>query len=169
MQNHLPKLPQKQKTLSEILREYFPATYAPDAQNPTILFHQIEWTERFRQGLKTARKQGHLQAGLENIEKILKREQMGLDKIQGKDAVNVNHSRILIVTNDGSPRFYRQCTRLLTLYHLRVYGFYLKTTSEFLGETLFGREKCVKSLLVTQKQSALDIVSQISEYEKKKE
>ncbi len=159
---------QKQKqnlplvNLNQLIKEHFPRTKKIYGKSE-VLLGELLWNENLLKSLAFARRCGTLRGGLENIEHQLLNEQAGLDKLneKNKDNLKRKYSRILLVTNDGSERFYHRCEMLLLKYSHRVFAFSLNVSSETLGEALFGKGKHVKSLLVIKKEMAEKILSEI--------
>jgi len=124
----------------------FETSYGPTVQN----------------ALSFARRCGHLIGGLEQIQQVLKNEQIGLklvDKRKPTDKSAKRVTRLLIVSNDGSDRFYRECEKLLTLYSNCLIGVQLDVSSEVLGNSFFGAGKSVKAMLVTRRDTTSKILS----------
>jgi len=64
--------------------------------------------------------------GLEAISKVLASEQKGLDALMAKAhsvPQNPRVSRLLLMSNGGSKRFYRDCEAMLAKYDQRVIGY----------------------------------------------
>ena len=109
--------------------------------------------------LVVARRSGHMQCGFEAIASFLEIEEAGLLKVRQKPISAkskkdlLSCSRLLIVSNDGSDRFYRHCEVLLTKYDYRMCGMKVDLSSGQLGELFFGKNKTVKAILITRKES----------------
>lgn len=126
---------------------------------------EIEFDEKLRHVLSFARRCGHLQGGLERIQTTLQNEETGLALQESKQKSPKSQNkitRLLIVSNDGSERFYRDCERLLTLYHHRILGLKLNVSSSVLGSSFFGKDTAVKSILITRRETASKILSTIN-------
>ncbi|OQY45889.1 MAG: hypothetical protein B6240_08105 [Desulfobacteraceae bacterium 4572_87] len=65
----------------------------------------LKLTPKLRTNIFHAKSQGEIVIGYEAIAKALANELRGLKKI---DSLGDRVSRLLMVTNDGSPRFYRE-------------------------------------------------------------
>ena len=94
--------------------------------------------------------------GLETIVKVLASEQKGLDALLVKSPDRPQQSRVsrlLLVANDGSKRFYRDCDSLLTKYAQRLLGCRLDVTGEVFGTALAGYPKLVRAVLVVDKRA----------------
>jgi hypothetical protein len=118
----------------------------------------LELTPEFEQALGFARRCGRLRGGLENISTLLQREEAGLVATRsraGKDAPPKSQptvSRLILVSNDGSDRFYRACESMLIRYQDRVFGLHLDVGSLGLGTRFFGKEAAVKIMMIDRKE-----------------
>lgn len=113
----------------------------------------LELNPGLEKALSISRRAGQLRGGLENIESLLRREQQGLQALKNRklaqDAGRMN--RILLMSSDGSERFYRRCESLLTTHADRLFGIRLNIASQSLGQKFFGKDAQVKVVLVTHK------------------
>jgi hypothetical protein len=94
--------------------------------------------------------------GLEAIEELLASEQKGLDALIEKAPTatqNPRVSRLLLMSRDGSRRFYRDCEALLIKYEQRLIGCRLDITGEDFGSLVFGYPKLVRALLFIDKKA----------------
>ncbi|MEN9529921.1 MAG: hypothetical protein RI932_1794 [Pseudomonadota bacterium] len=103
--------------------------------------------------LSTSRRAGHLRGGLENIESCLRREQQGLEALKKRQLAQDSGriSRLLLMSSDGSERFYRHCESLISGHADRLIGIRLNVQSQVLGQKFFGKDAQVKVLLVSHK------------------
>ncbi len=98
---------------------------------------------------------GELVIGYEAIERALANELHGLQKVSNRsDRV----SRVVMVSNDGSPRFYRQLGFLHEKQGGRVLICRLDTDSSLLGDILQLKGKKVKAVLLTRKNSVVNVL-----------
>jgi len=94
--------------------------------------------------------------GLETIVKVLASEQKGLDALVAKAPDRPQQprvSRLLLMANDGSKRFYRDCDSLLVKYTQRLLGCRLDVTGEVFGTALAGYPKLVRAVLIVEKKA----------------
>lgn len=120
----------------------------------------IEFSEDLRKALAFARRCGTLQGGLESIESFLQAEEKGLTgtrRAEGESKI----SRLLLISNDGSERFYRHCESLLFRYTSRLMCLKINASSLILGQNFFGKEKAVKAMLVDRKDVMLKVLSSL--------
>ncbi len=96
--------------------------------------------------------------GLEAIAEKLAAEQKGLDAVARKleNPQNARLSRILLLANDGSPRFMRDCDALLTRYPERLVALQIDIAGEALGDAIAGRPKMVRAILVADRKACAD-------------
>ncbi len=113
----------------------------------------LDLSEALLQALQAARSSGQLVGGLEAIETLLQREQLGLEKngsvVSKKSLAAV--SRLLLLSNDGSERFYRSAENMQKRFGARLLLCRLNAKSDDLGR-LFGSNANVKALLVARKE-----------------
>ena len=94
--------------------------------------------------------------GLEAIGKVLASEQKGLDALIAKAPnapQNPRVSRLLLMSNGGSKRCYRDCEALLAKYDQRVMGCRLDVTGNHFGSVIFGKPKLVHAVLFVDKKA----------------
>jgi hypothetical protein len=130
-------------------------------------------TQELEKSLSFARRCGHLKGGLEKIEMLLDNESKGIVMAHpGKKSQNTEKklSRLLLLSNDGSDRFYRQAETILEKNNQRLAVVVLDSTSFDLG-IFFGassktqsKPKAVKALLIDKKDFVQHFFSKISEH-----
>ncbi len=121
----------------------------------------LELSPKLRQELSRALELGFAIQGLEQAEAELAREQKGLDALREKTPQSPQSSRIsriLLVANDGSERFYRECESLLNHYTQRLLVCRLEIAGEDLGLALSLRPKLMRALLVTDRKAAARVL-----------
>jgi hypothetical protein len=96
---------------------------------------------------------GQVVRGLEKAEQKLATEARGQGMVDRKSGVTrgVRISRLLILTNDGAERFYRQVESLLRRHQPRVIAVRLATDAKGLGEMLYGPGRMARLLLIEHK------------------
>ena len=70
-------------------------------------------------------------------------------------------SRLVIIANDGSERFYRQTKKLVEKNTPRVLAIYVDVTSFELGERIFGQGKRALFLLISHKDAVADFLTSL--------
>lgn len=101
-----------------------------------------------------------VQRGLEQLTGTLASEQKGLDALrarQGGPPVD-RASRLLVVAEDGSERFYRQVEALLLRHADRLLGLRVLAASSAFSLPLFGPDALVKALLVTDRDGVVSVL-----------
>jgi hypothetical protein len=96
---------------------------------------------------------------LEGVSAKLRSEKAGIDNIsgQGDAAHGARISRLILLSNDGSERFYRHVEQLLLLHAPRVLACLLDLDSGTLGKAITTRDKEIKFVMAEHK----DVVSGI--------
>ena len=106
----------------------------------------------------SAKSLGELVVGSRAVEKTLENELRGLQNVNNQsDRV----SRLLIVTNDGSPRFYRQLEFLHKNQGERVLICRLDIDSTLMGDILGLKDKQVKAILLNRKDSVVNVLKSL--------
>lgn len=134
------------------LEEFLAQASRPLWAESEILVPHVPFSEELLQSVGFARRCGYLRGGLESIETVLQREEVGLRALREKSVRgNENVSRLLLMANDGSERFYRSCERLLNRHGRRLMGLCVDIPSSEMGRRFFGKGALVKAALVTKK------------------
>jgi hypothetical protein len=103
----------------------------------------------------SAKSLGGLIIGYASVERALENELQGLQKVNNQsDRV----SRLLIVTNDGSPRFYRQLEFLHKKHGGRVLICRLDVDCFLMGNILKLEDRQVKAVLLNRKQFVVNVL-----------
>lgn len=103
--------------------------------------------------LKSAYSGGRIVRGLEGAERALATEARGLARVDRRTGVERGGrvSRLLVLADDGSERFYRTVESLLRRHAPRVLALRLSVDEAALGRLLFGRDEVARLLLVEHK------------------
>jgi hypothetical protein len=109
--------------------------------------------------LQRANLNGHIRRGLEAISDKLASERKGIDHLrEGRGLASGERvSRLLLISNDGAQRFYRQIEHLLQFHGPRLLGCMLDMDSSSLGGLITGKERQIKIIMAEHK----GIVSEI--------
>jgi hypothetical protein len=118
----------------------------------------LELTHTLTDALLTAYRAGHVTRGLEAAAEKLDDERSGLLKLKQRVAQGERISRLAIMSNDGSKRFYREADRLLEKHSPRVLGCVVNTDSSNLGNLLFGPGNSAKIILINHKEEVSRIL-----------
>ncbi len=122
---------------------------------PHVAVPLLEINDAIRQNLFYAKALGELVIGYETIETDLAAERRGLEHV-GNRSERV--SRLLLVTNDGSGRFYRQLTYLQRNEGQRVLICLLNISSSEMAEILALPGKVVKAVLIKRKSAVINLL-----------
>jgi len=94
----------------------------------------------------------------------LEAEQRGLaaldPEMAGRQGQRV--SRLLLITNDGAERFYRQVERLALTHAPRLLVCVVECDSQVLGTLLYGEDAVAKLVLTTHKAAAAAILRAVA-------
>lgn len=112
------------------------------------------WTAALGAALEAAQRGGGLVRGLEQIEKTLEQEAHGLSLADERSGAprGSRVSRLLLVSADGTARFYRQVERLLSRQGPRLLAVRLDVGSERLAEAASASSGVVRALLLEHKE-----------------
>jgi hypothetical protein len=127
--------------------------------HPSIARHPL--SPSIGNGLFDARRARRLTRGLEGAETLLAAEDAGLRKTAASpvDSERVRISRLLIVSGDGSERFYRQVENLRQRYANRLEVLLLDCDDEALGAAAFGPDRPARALLIHHKDAVVRFLS----------
>ena len=91
--------------------------------------------------------------GLEAISKSLDREQKGLKalKSQPGQTQNQRFSRFILLSNDGSERFYHDAESILVKHSDRCLGCVIETSADNFGESFTKKENPAKALMINDR------------------
>ena len=103
--------------------------------------------------LRNAHNADQVVRGLENAERRLVLEERGLRIADRKSNVRRGErvSRLLVMSDDGSERFYRKVESLLRLYGPRVLAVRLEVDAATLGELILGQGRLARLLMLEHK------------------
>jgi hypothetical protein len=107
------------------------------------------------QTLRTAERRGHLRIGLEVAGENLSKERQGILMMEKKQGLWIGKriSRLILVANDGTERFYRNVEQLAKEHLPRLLVCQLDMPGSEIGRILFGEERNIKLLLIAHKDS----------------
>jgi hypothetical protein len=98
--------------------------------------------------------------GLEGATKTLTDEARGLEIAEAKSETprSPRVSRLLLLANDGTRRFYRQVETLIKYHGDRLLVLVLDADEATFGECVFGANAVARAALVTKKSAVADIL-----------
>ena len=114
-------------------------------------------------GLFEARRARRLVRGMEGAESQLASEEAGLRKVALASAEPRRRriSRLLIVSADGSSRFYQQAEKLRLQFENRLEVLLLDCDDETLGGAAFGPGKRTRAMLIDHKDAVIRFLTLI--------
>ena len=103
--------------------------------------------------LQRANLNGQIRWGLEAISDKLARERRGIDHLRKGKGLPTGErvSRLLLISNDGSQRFYRQVEHLIQIHAPRLLGGMIDMDGSGLGCLITGKERQVKVIMAEHK------------------
>ena len=153
----LPKQLEKEKVESDV-RAVLEKESIELCSDSNIYIPVLKLNPELRKQIFYAKYLGQLIIGYSDVEKALKNELHGLQNVNNQsDRV----SRLLIVTNDGSPRFYRQLEFLHKKQGRRVLICRLDVDSLLMGNILELKDKQVKAVLLIRKESVVNVLKSL--------
>ena len=118
----------------------------------------LKLTPNLRTNIFHAKSLGELVIGYAAIVKALSNELRGLQKI---DSLSDRVSRLLMVTNDGSPRFYREFAFLQKRQGPRILICRLDVDSVLMADILGLKDQVVKAVLLNKKKSVVNVLKSL--------
>lgn len=111
--------------------------------------------EKFIQALQMEHRKGHIVRGFEMVERKLESEAMGMSLVDEKTDSKRGEriSRLLLISNDGSERYYRKLETLIKKHSKRILPIKIEIDSTQLGELFFGHGKTAKLMLLEHKKA----------------
>jgi hypothetical protein len=141
-------------------------------EKSTLLVPHISLTPSLEACLRAMHNRRQLERGLERIDQLLNNEQKGILALQQKQGTQPSQrvSRVFLVSNDGSERFYRASEKTLLQHQDRVLFLYIDEPSSRLTQILMGKtDKTLKALLVSDRDAVSSLLFSLVEGEEKKD
>lgn len=129
-------------------------------QGSELMVPFVEPEEALASALRSANMSGLVVRGLQSAQERLDREERGLKLADKRQETNRGGriSRLLILSGDGSRRFYRKVESLLRHYAPRVLAICIETDAATLGEMVFGPGRLVRLLMIEHKDAVSDVL-----------
>ncbi|NQU41603.1 MAG: hypothetical protein HQ523_16790 [Lentisphaerae bacterium] len=124
----------------------------------TLSIPVLKLNAELRKSLFYAKCMEQVLVGYDAIVKSLAGERFGLQKV---DNQSERVSRMLLVTNDGSPRFYRELVFLNKKHGERVLICLLDMDGLALGRVLGLRGRAVKAMLLNRKAAVVNVLKSL--------
>lgn len=117
-------------------------------------------SDSLKQALLKARLKGQIRYGFEAIRERLASEKKGIMNIRKQGAVPFGNriSRLILFSNDGSERLYRQIEQLTQDHSPRVLGCLLNIDSSVLGHLMTGKDRPIKVLMAEHKEAVSQLL-----------
>jgi hypothetical protein len=113
----------------------------------------LAFTIALRGSLLRSRRSGRLARGFEAAKELLSHERQGLARLDSTTAQTHGRrvSRIMLLSRDGSERFYKEAGLLISRHRPRLLACLVDADSSDLGQLLFGANTVAKCILITHK------------------
>jgi hypothetical protein len=141
-------------------------------EKSTVTIAHIPLGKGLQSYLKALFHRKQLERGLENIDTLLTREKKGISALHEKlgTPASLRISRVLLIAQDGSQRFYRACEKLLLHNSERLIILQINEPSSRLSEIFLGTlEKPLKALLVSDRDAVSGVLFSLLEDSLKKQ
>ncbi len=155
----------------QALEDYFVTTERPlraEASDGTPVREVASYwafDDACRLALQAVRPRGALVQGIEQIAELLKKEQQGLTAQEAKldQPAGERLSRLILLANDGSPRFYRSAANLVGRYGNRVWICQLDVDAAAFGKAVTAKGSPVKAVMLGDKQTLTQFLGLIAD------
>lgn len=128
---------------------------APLWQESELRVAEAQMNDAMAAALRSAADAGQLVRGLEGAERSLATAERGqrlADEASGK-ARGERVSRVLLLSNDGAERFYRNAEVLLRRHGGRVLALRVALDADALGALAFGKDATARAVLLEHKEA----------------
>lgn len=131
----------------------------------TLNLPEAHMSDGLRDALRAAQRAGRVVRSLEKAESHLAAEDRGLRMADRKSGASRGGrlSRLLMLSTDGSERFYRQVAALLKRNEPRVAAVCLTVDARELGRMLFGAEASVRLIMIDHKETVGAVLLALAE------
>lgn len=128
--------------------------------NGVTLVPSADWSARLAAALDDAQREGQIVRGLEQVEKALEREARGLSMADARSGAERGSrvSRLVLVSNDGTERFYRQVERLVTTHGPRLLAVVVDADSSQLAGVVPQAFGVVRALMLEHKDNVARVL-----------
>lgn len=100
--------------------------------------------------------------GLEAAAEALDREAAGLDRTPAAQPQGRRISRLLVLSDDGAGRFYRDADRLVERHASRLAAIVVEADETELGEAVFGGGRRARAILIDHKEGVVLLLSRLA-------
>ena len=132
----------------------------PIWEKGTIAVSYVHFIPALGSALSEALRHRQLVMGLEMIDTTLDNEKKGLDAVHEKKSTTPSYrvSRLLIVANNGSERFYRSCERTALKHKERLLLIVTDIPAILLSAEVSREGREIKALLVSDKEAVSKVL-----------
>jgi hypothetical protein len=118
------------------------------------------WSRSVEKALEVAQREHRLVRGLEQIEKVLEREAHGQSMADARSATprGSRVSRLMLVSNDGTERFYRQVERLVVEQSPRLLAILLDADSSQFAASVPEAAGVLRAIMVEHKELVASVL-----------
>ena len=111
-----------------------------------------------------ARRSRRLKRGLEDAAAALETQARGLEQAPAARVAPGGRriSRLLVLSADGSARFYGEAAKLCRRHVSRLESIVLECDEQALGEALFGRQQVARAVLLDHKDAVLQLLEALT-------
>ena len=150
----LPKNTVKLPLCAEI-EARFTKTERPLRLNGTVAATFWQLSDELKRAIKNAAVNQQLLIGLERIEQLLTKEAKGLRMLQEKSGQPEAHrlSRLLLLSDDGSDRFYHDVESLLRTHGNRTWAVVIEASAETMGLLATPKGSPIRALLIADRKA----------------
>jgi hypothetical protein len=131
--------------------------------NGSIIVPSASWGQGLAAALDDVQREGRVVRGLEQLEKVLEREARGLSMADARSATERGSrvSRLVLVSNDGTERFYRQVERLVCTQGPRLLAICVDADSSQLAGVVPEASGVVRALMIEHKDSVVRVLMEM--------
>ena len=114
-----------------------------------------------RDGLFEVRRARRVVRGLEAAAEALDREAAGLSRAAATRSAGRRISRLLVLSNDGAPRFYRQAMRIVEKHVDRAAAIVIDADEADFGDAVFGGGRRLRAILLDHKDAVVYLLDRL--------
>lgn len=150
---------------ADLLAAYLQKKAAPIRPESKLKAPVLPLERTLAQALHGAGKGKYIMQGLEQIDDKLIQEEKGLEAVRQKTGQEkkARMSRLLLLANDGSDRFYRQAESLLNTHGYRLGLLLVDASSEELGKAWSFKARPSKAIMITDKTAIAKVLLRLTD------
>jgi hypothetical protein len=160
----LPKLVESDPRGTTLLQSL--VEHAQPIRAGSEIFVSLAQFDGLKSSLLSAHRADRVVRGLETAERTLAGEERGMRLADQSSGVKRGDrvSRLLLLSDDGSDRFYRQIENLLRRHGPRVLAIRLDVDAAGLGAPLFGAGRATRLLMIKHKEAVAAVLFGLAEH-----